>query len=155
MSVMQKPHSTTQEETLLERSRRGKRAKRRGKDGENELARLLTERLGTVIRRNLGQSRDGGHDLLLPGWSVEVKRAASPQLATWWQQTLLQARNAGTRPVLAYRLDRGAWCFVVRLADLLSACSDQSDFLTARLCIDGFCLIVRENLPATYEEVKP
>lgn len=127
--------------------------RRKGKDGENEIARLLSERLGTIVQRNLGQSRAGGHDLLLPGWAVEVKRAASPQLATWWQQTLLQARNAGTRPVLAYRLDRAPWRFVVRLADL---CSDQiasSDYLTAEVCLEGFCLIVRESLPARAEAV--
>lgn len=129
--------------------------RRKGKDGENELARLLTERLGTVVKRNLSQSRAGGHDLLLPGWALEVKRAASPQLATWWQQTLLQARHAGTRPVLAYRLNRAPWRFVVRLGDLLPAGADQSDYLLATLCIDGFCLVVRESIPATYEEISP
>lgn len=129
--------------------------KRKGKDGENELARLLTERLGTVVKRNLGQSRAGGHDLLLPGWAVEVKRASSPQLATWWQQTLLQARNAGTRPVLAYRLDRAPWRFVVRLADLSPHYAEQSEYLIATLCIDGFSLIVRESLPVTTEEMTP
>lgn len=129
--------------------------KRKGKGGELELAHLLTERLGTIVRRNLGQSRAGGHDLLLPGWALEVKRAASPQLATWWQQTLLQARYAGTRPVLAYRLDRAPWRFIVRLTDLLPACTDQPESLTATLCLDGFCLVVRESIPATYEEVSP
>jgi len=40
---------------------RGKRAK--GAAGERELAALLSEHLGFVVKRNLGQARDGADDL--------------------------------------------------------------------------------------------
>lgn len=146
MSAMQK--SNQQEETISERSQRGKRAKRRGKDSENELARLLTERLGTAVKRNLAQSRASGHDLLIPGWSLEVKRSnLRVRFSEWWEQTLIQAERTGTRPALAYRIDRQPWRFVVALRHLAEAYAEQPDRLTAELCLDGFCLIIRESLP--------
>jgi hypothetical protein len=64
----------------------------KGRRGEQELARLLSDELGSVVARNLMQFREGGHDLLgLDGWSIEVKRAAQPQLTEWWIQALAQA----------------------------------------------------------------
>ncbi len=119
--------------------------RRKGRAAEQELSRLLSEQLGIRMARNLAQTRDPGADLVLPGWSLEVKRAARPRLAEWWQQTLTQAEQAGTRPALAYRLDRQPWRVVVRLADLADNLSTQPDGLTAELCLTGFCLIVRES----------
>lgn len=126
---------------------------RKGKQGERELARLLSDHLGTAVKRNLGQSRDGGFDLLIPGWSLEVKRAAMPRVSEWWEQTLMQAEKSKLRPVLAYRQDFKPWHFVIRLADLVTTLAGQPDGVTAELCIDGFCMVVRESLPVTYEKV--
>jgi len=51
--------------------------RRKGADGERELARLLREALGAGVFRNLDQPRQGGADLLgIAGWAIEVKRAA-------------------------------------------------------------------------------
>ena len=66
--------------------------RRKGKVGELEVVRLLRELLGANVARNLEQSRQGGADLLgLPGWAIEVKRAARPRLSEWWVQTCSQA----------------------------------------------------------------
>ena len=84
--------------------------RRKGKAGELELARLLREHLGANVARNLEQTRQGGADLLgLPGWAVEVKRAARARLSDWWLQTCSQAEASGQRPALCYRLDRHPW----------------------------------------------
>ena len=37
--------------------------RRKGADGERELAKLLYDRLGVELKRNLEQSRNGGYDL--------------------------------------------------------------------------------------------
>lgn len=96
----------------------GLTSRRKGKAGEREAAAILRDLLGVDIRRNLTQSRDGGDDLSgLPGWSIEVKRAARPRLAQWWAQTVEQAN--GSRPVLLYRVDRQDWRAVLALADVL------------------------------------
>ena len=129
--------------------------RRKGKKGENELARLLSAELGVLVSRNLAQAREGGNDLLLPGWSLEVKRAARPRLAEWWQQTLQQAEQSGNRPALAYRIDRHDWRVVVRLADLADNYAGQPNHVTAELCIDGFTLLIRESLPSRPHESTP
>lgn len=114
----------------------------KGKRGERELARLLTAQLGFQVLRNLTQTRrEGGADLDLPGWSLEVKRAALPNIAIWWKQCLEQAERSGTRPALAYRLDRRPWRVMVRLVDIADRCSARPD-LTADLCLAGFCSLV-------------
>ena len=40
---------------------RGRRNK--GATGERELAAILTDEMGFVVKRKLGQARDGGHDI--------------------------------------------------------------------------------------------
>ncbi|MBF0311098.1 MAG: hypothetical protein HQL56_16405 [Magnetococcales bacterium] len=121
----------------------------KGAGGERELAALLRDHLGVTVNRNLRQTRDGGEDLIieeLPGISLECKRAATPHLAGWWRQTVEQA---GERvPILAYRIDRRPWRFVVPLA-LLGIEGGQGPGLewTAELSLEGFCLSAREAMP--------
>lgn len=124
-------------------------SRRKGKHGELEAAALLRDLLGTSVVRNLTtQARDGGHDLLgLPGWAVEVKRAAKPRIVEWWNQTVDQAN--GAKPVLLYRVDRYPWRAVLALADAVPAFEGQSrDGLTWTLetSIEVFAALVREEL---------
>ncbi len=133
--------------TTTTNAQQGRTNRRRGGDAERELAKLLAERLGIAVSRNLQQTRDGGYDLLLTGWSLEVKRAvARSRLADWWRQTVQQAEQAKRKPALAYRLDRRPWRVIVALADVMPTAGGQSPDLTAELCIDGFALLVRELL---------
>lgn len=120
--------------------------KRKGKTGELELAKKLTEKLGTKVTRNLGQTRDGGHDLNLDGWALEVKRANIPRIKEWWEQTIKQAEETNRKPVLAYRVNFGKWKFMVRLQDINEEMSGQGDYMTAEVDIDGFCIIAREAI---------
>lgn len=75
--------------------------------GQREIVNLLKDE-GFSASRNLQQTRDGGHDLIIEGHSVavECKRAAKPLINQWWQQCERQARQAGLTPVLVYKLDR-------------------------------------------------
>jgi Holliday junction resolvase len=122
----------------------GAMQRRKGMRGENDLATMLTERLGATVKRRLSQSRDGGHDLEMDGWALEVKRASDPQIKKWWLQTLDQSSDL--KPALAYRLDRHDWRFIVRLSDILRSMVVGQDWVTAELCIDGFCMVVRESI---------
>ncbi len=88
----------------------GKKSRDKGKQGERECARLIAELTGWEVRRRVRQC-EGESDLEfvgVPGWSVEVKRAAKPALNAWWRQTVEQAK-AGEHPVLFYRIDRQQW----------------------------------------------
>lgn len=55
--------------------KRGKNNRRRGQSGEREVVNLIREDFGTDHKgRNLGQERDGGSDIKLGRYSLEVKR---------------------------------------------------------------------------------
>lgn len=85
----------------------GAMSRSKGQRGERELAALIADLTGWDVSRRVRQ-HDGDSDIDgVPGWSVEVKRSASPLLGTWWAQTVAQATHA--YPVLFYRLDRQDW----------------------------------------------
>lgn len=119
--------------------------RRKGKDGELELARLLREYLGVNVTRNLMQSREGGADLLgIPGWALEVKRAARPRLSEWWLQTCQQADVVGRKPALAYRLNRQPWRVVVALRHVATGFENAPLALRLESDLETFAALVRE-----------
>lgn len=53
----------------------GRRNRQRGQEGEREVVALIREDFGIAHKgRNLGQERDGGEDIDLGPWKVQVKR---------------------------------------------------------------------------------
>lgn len=117
----------------------------KGARGERELAGLLREHLGEDVTRNLEQSRQGGADLLgVPGWAVEVKRAARPRLSEWWLQTCSQAEMAGQRPALFYRLDRQPWRVVVALRHVATGFTHAPLNMRVEMDIEVFAALARE-----------
>ena len=126
----------------------GSLSRTKGAAGERELSKLLEQHLGIKFNRNLEQTRDGGHDLNgLSALSIECKRAAQPSFAAWWDQTTRQALEAGRVPILAYRIDRRQWAFMVALSDFVAGCEHQGRGLemTATMAVEGFALLVRER----------
>ena len=119
----------------------------KGKNGELEVVHILREELGIEATRNLDQWRDGGSDILgLDGWAIEVKRAKTSQLKSWWEQTV---RQAGTTkfPVLWYRLDRKYWRVVIPLHAITLDFGHNLDLeWTAEISPDAFCALVREGI---------
>lgn len=95
-----------------------KSSRRKGGDGEREIARIIRDQLGIECERNLEQTRAGGCDLIIDGWAPEVKRAKRLELETWWNQARLQAEAADLKPVLLYRQDFRQWFAVVDANDL-------------------------------------
>ena len=93
--------------------------RRKGASGERELFALLSDLLGYVVRRNMGQARAGGADGLdVPGWAIECKRCERLELAAWWAQAMRQARATARKPVLFYRQSRQPWLAIVDAAEL-------------------------------------
>ncbi len=52
----------------------GKLQRERGASTEREIATYLSEQLGVVVKRKLGQARDSGEDISVPPYRIEVKR---------------------------------------------------------------------------------
>jgi Holliday junction resolvase len=109
-------------------------SRNKGLGGERELAKLLGDRLGVTLTRNLEQTRGGGYDLVgLDSLAIEVKRRETLDFPRSWAQAM---KNAGESkiPVLAHRANRQPWRFYVPLSALNPKLSQG----TAMLELDGF-----------------
>ena len=92
-------------------------SRRKGASAEREVAGLIALHIGVKLKRNLEQTRGGGHDLVEDGedqnWPIalEIKNYAEArpgQISQWWEQTTRQAAIAKQIPVLWYK-DRRRW----------------------------------------------
>jgi hypothetical protein len=115
---------------------RGRRQK--GANGERELAAILSDQLGFEVKRKLGQARDGGHDLEIGRFYIEVKRQERLSIEDWCRQVELsvamhseidsEGPTSSAVPVVIYRRSGQPWRCVVPLT--------------------WFCEAVREDLNA-------
>lgn len=120
----------------------------KGASAERDVAQILRNELGIETKRNLEQWRSGGSDILgVPGFAIEVKRAAKPLLNQWWAQTVRQAEELKELPCLWWRLDRQPWRVKV---PLWAICADAHPSYemewTADITPEAFCMIVRERM---------
>jgi len=96
----------------------GKHSREKGKRGEREAARALTEVLGLPARR--GQQYDGteGKDVVtVPGLHVEVKRVESLRLYPAVEQAKRDAAD-GEVPIVLHRKNEREWLLIVPLASV-------------------------------------
>ena len=123
----------------------GASQRRKGADAERELRNMLAEHLGEGVIRELGASRDGGHDITGCGpFALEAKRRERIEYAAWWAQACRQARESGLVPALAYRQSRRPWVFVVPMGVVFGNNAPWEEQPQISMGIDGFALAVRE-----------
>ena len=96
----------------------------KGAGGEREVCEILTNALGTKIKRVLGQARDGGHDITLAPFKLEVKRRKTLAIYDWWSQILMACKGDET-PVIVMRADGEEWLAVVRLNDFIKLAREE------------------------------
>lgn len=121
----------------------------KGKSAEREVINLLTSLLPELnLERNLDQTREGGYDIKgMQGWAPEVKRYRTikpADLASFWDQTIEQARNDHKKPLLIMREDFRDWVVVLRLTDVVDNIAEEHDDsldMTCQLTINGFIKI--------------
>jgi Holliday junction resolvase len=92
----------------------GRRSRNKGAAGERELAGILSDRLGYVVQRKLGQARDGGDDIQVAKYRIEVKRREALAIEKWCEQ-IEKCAGPGEIPVLAFRRNGQPWRCVVPL----------------------------------------
>jgi Holliday junction resolvase len=97
----------------------GRMARNKGARGENELASILTDELGFEVKRKLGQARDGGDDIQLGKYRIEVKRREALRLDDWCQQ-IEKVCDVQEVPIVAYRRNGQPWRAVVPMAWLIA-----------------------------------
>lgn len=141
----------------------------KGAAGEREFIKELAQELGddlvAPLKRNLEQTRAGGHDVVgLEGWAIEIKRyrvIKEGDIARFWEQAVEQAERIGALPMLAYREDFKSWRIRVALmmsddgeklviADRYIANEKWHVDWTAEISMMAFASIIREQHSATH-----
>ena len=119
-------------------------SRRKGHDAEREIAEMLRQGLDEPgIHRNwMAQSVDGGPDIVLDNWAVEIKRAKVPLIRNWWIQCASQAADCNKKPVLMYRLDRQDWRVMMSMHDLRP---DLEDFRQVTMDFQSWSNLVRRE----------
>jgi len=107
----------------------------KGAGGERELCGILSDALGQVVKRKLGQARDSGHDIDLPPFRIECKRRAKIAVHKWMDQAQFPNDDscaagwtelpAGVMPVVAMRADGEEWLVVMRLDDWIKLAREE------------------------------
>jgi hypothetical protein len=78
-------------------------SRQKGRRGELEVAKLISQALDFQVKLNYDQSAAGGYDMKVWGWAVEVKRAENPDWRAWQRQALTSAWRDGLMPILFHR----------------------------------------------------
>jgi Holliday junction resolvase len=101
-------------------------ARNKGAAGERELATILSDQLGLAIKRKLGQARDGGDDIQVGKYRIEVKRRERLQVEDWCKQ-IEKACEPGEIPVVVFRRNGQPWRAVVPLEVLTRLLREDID----------------------------
>lgn len=83
----------------------------RGQRGEREACQVLNDEFGTAVKRNLGQEREGGTDIHLGPFAIEVKRRRKIAGVYDWLDQAAQAESK--YPVAMVRADDKPWVVVM------------------------------------------
>lgn len=113
----------------------GRKSRTKGNAYEREVARELTLELGLVVRttRNVRGGTQLGDDLVLPGFSPELKRRASIAIHGWMREAIEQA-SAGQMPVVICRADGEESLVVMRLPDWIELARER---VASQACPDA------------------
>ena len=102
----------------------GLRQRQRGAETEREVCKIVTEKTGWQTNRILGQARDGGADIRLARWVLEVKRRKSIAVYEWVDQ-VTKAAAPYEVPVVVCRGDKREFLVIQRLDDWLDLVKPQ------------------------------
>lgn len=84
-------------------------SRNKGKAGELEVCHLIADAWGVKVKRNLDQTREGGCDIPVPPWHIEVKRRAKIGMVHDWMKQAQDSCGADDRPVVFMRGDGKKW----------------------------------------------
>lgn len=85
----------------------------KGAEGEREVCRLILDNLGIKVGRNLDQWRDGGYDIPLGPFLLEVKRRKQMAFYEWFHQIEAACASTGKQPVVFARADGERWKVII------------------------------------------
>lgn len=81
----------------------GRGARTKGAKGERDVCHLISAVTGEIVNRNIGQSRDGGHDIDWGPFAIEVKSQQSVSMPAWQAQVMKSVAGTDAVPSVAWR----------------------------------------------------
>lgn len=129
----------------------------KGAAAEREFCKELADHLGDVLveplKRNLEQTRKGGHDIVgLEGYAIEIKRyrvIKEGDIVRFWAQAVEQAKRVESTPILAYREDFCSWRVRIPWGFMMDDEWDEDVDFTLELSMKAFASLIREQHSAT------
>jgi len=136
---------------MTDASARGRSNRNRGAAAERELARWIRDELGIDVARNLKQMQQSQEGDLTPvgPFLIECKYHARVNVRDWWRQASGQAKKAALVPVVAYKVARKGWRFVLPYTTNIPGPAESWRYdyeYTMDVGPACFALIVRESL---------
>ena len=102
----------------------GRASRNKGAVAERELAAMLSDELGYPIKRKLGQAREGGDDIQVENYRLEVKRREKLAVESWCKQ-VEEVAEPGEWPVVVFRRSGQKWRAVVPIELLIKAMREK------------------------------
>ena len=99
----------------------------KGATGEREVCAILHDVLGVDVHRNLSQTRDGGTDIVMGKFRIEVKRRKRiGNLYEWMAQSERACTAPGQIPVVVARQDgTRQWLVTLNLEDFMTLAGNE------------------------------
>lgn len=97
----------------------------KGAAGEREVCKLLREAMGVDAKRNLTQTREGGYDIAVGPFRLEVKRRAKIGNVYEWMNQAEASCSAGNLPVVVCRADGKGWLAVIPFEDWMRLAREE------------------------------
>ena len=97
----------------------------KGAGGEREVCHIIRDTLGVDARRNLFQTREGGCDIYLRPYRIEVKRRARIGQVYDWMAQAERSCKPEDRPLVVARADGRGWLAILPLEHLLSLIREE------------------------------
>lgn len=98
----------------------------KGAAGERELAKILSEELNIKVNRKLDQAREGGDDMQIGKFRIEVKRRENLQPDKWMEQ-VEKCAEVGEFGVVAYRRNGQKWRWIIPHDLMIQVLRDNID----------------------------
>lgn len=97
----------------------GKSQRTKGAAGEREVCHLIRDTLGVDAKRNLSQTREGGCDIAVGKYHIEVKRRAKIGGIYDWMEQAEASCLYTEKPVVFCRADGEKWLVVMTAEEAL------------------------------------
>ena len=105
----------------------GKSQRTKGAAGEREICHILSDSLGVEAKRNLSQTREGGCDIAVGKFRIEVKRRARIGQIYDWMEQAMQSCKDDERAIVLCRADGKKWLAVLPLDEALKHLGNEME----------------------------